>query len=333
MPLCPALAPRSALAIVASLAVSAGLTPADAFAQSVTTGYSLDVYAPVPDPLKLSFSPGGDLFVGRNPAGDPGGSSRIHRVGPGGTPVVEYGPPLSDPDAVLFDADGDFAPIPGSVIVGGIVNAGVDAAIHAIAPDESATTVIGPTSLLDNPSDMTFDGAGRLLFTDHGNQDVKVSTGGTPTTLISLGSNSLSVAYDPTTDRVYSNALDGVIRIHQSNGTLIDGSFATSDEAVTVGPGDAWFGNDVYTVNNSTGELLRIDLSGTPSVIGTGFAGIRDLEFGPDGALYASDATNHRILRVGPPAIPLLPPGTAIPVAALLSLFGWRTMRPPAGRR
>ncbi len=77
---------------------------------------------------------------------------------------MEFGPALPDPDAVLFDATGAFASMPGSAIVGGIANPGVDAAIHVIAPDESASTVIGPSTQLDDPSDMTFDGAGRLLL-------------------------------------------------------------------------------------------------------------------------------------------------------------------------
>jgi hypothetical protein len=304
---------RSRIAIAVSLALAIGVHAADASAEPAAAGFQVKVYASVPEPLKITFAPNGELYAGRNPAGDPSGTVRIHRVGVGGSPVVEFGPPLPDPDAVLFDATGAFAAIPGSIIVGGITS-GTSAAIHVIAPDGSASTVIGPSTQLDNPSDMTFDGTGRLLFTDHGNQDVKVTSGGSPTTLIALPSNSLSVVYDPATDRVYSNALDAVIRVHQSDGTLIDATFATSDEALAIGPGDVVFGNDIYTVDNGTGELIRIDLAGNATVIGSGFSEVRDLEFGPDGSLYASEASNHRILRIAPIA-PADAPG--------LSPHGW----------
>jgi hypothetical protein len=312
-------AQRSCIAIASCLALFVTLQAQVAFAQATAPGFTVATFASVPDPLKISFAPNGELYVGRNPAGNPGGSTKIHRIGAGGSPVLEYGPAFPDPDAVLFDANGSFAPIPGSVIVGGITS-GTAAAIHVIEPGGAGSTIIGPTSLLDNPSDMTFDGSGNLLFTDHGNQDVKVTSGGTPTTLIALSSKTLSVAYDPATDRIYSNALDGTIRIHQSNGTLIDAAFAISDEALAVGPGSGTFGNDVYTVNNSNGELTRIDLAGNATVIGTGFDAVRDLEFGPDGALYASEAGNHRILRIAPiPSIPLLSTGGRVALTILLS--------------
>jgi hypothetical protein len=317
---------RSRIAIAVSLALAMGIHAADASAEPTAAGFQVEVYASVPEPLKITFAPNGELYAGRNPAGDPGGTVRIHRVGVGGSPVVEFGPALPDPDAVLFDATGAFAGIPGSIIVGGIVNSGVGAAIHVIAPDGTASTVIGPSTQLDNPSDMTFDGTGRLLFTDHGNQDVKVTSGGSPATLIALSSNSLSVAYDPSTDRVYSNALDGVIRIHQSDGTLIDATFATSDEALAVGPGDVVFGNDIYTVDNGTGELVRIDLAGNATVIGTGFSEVRDLEFGPDGSLYASETSNHRILRIAPIDAPGLSPHGWVVLAIFLGASSRRLL-------
>jgi hypothetical protein len=314
-----------AFTLALALALVIGADVPDASADPAAAGFQVKPYASVPEPLKITFAPNGELYAGRNPPGDPGGTVRIHRVGVGGSPVVEFGPALPDPDAVLFDANGSFAAIPGSVIVGGAVS-GLGAAIHVIAPDGSAATVIGPTTVLDNPSDMTFDGTGRLLFTDHGDQDVKVTTGSLPTTLFALSSNTLSVAYDPATDRVYSNALDGVVRVHQPDGTLIDASFAASDEALAVGPGDAVFGNDVYTVDNGTGELIRIDLAGNPTVIGSGFSEVRDLEFGPDGALYASEAGNERILRIAPVDAPALSPYGWVALAVFLGVSARRTL-------
>ena len=105
-----------------------------------------------------------------------------------------------------------------------------------------------------------------------------------------------------------------------------------SDEAIAVGPGSGAFGSDVYTVNNSNGELIRIDLAGNATVIGTGFDAVRDLEFGPDGALYASEADNDRILRIAPiPPVPLLSTGGWGVLTILLSASAWWTLARETG--
>ena len=96
-------------------------------------------------------------------------------------------------------------------------------------------------------------------------------------------------------------ASDGTIRIYDSSGSLIDGSFATglgSSPLLAIGK----FGSastDVFSVNTS-GELVRIEMSGSSAVIGTGFGIVRDLQFGTDGALYVSDFANDQVLRIAP---------------------------------
>ena len=97
-------------------------------------------------------------------------------------------------------------------------------------------------------------------------------------------------------DFIYTSALDGVIRIHDAAGTLIDDAFVTGlsttmSAPLVAGRGDALWGDDLYTVNRDTGELWRVDGLGNISVIGTDFNNddriLADLEFGPDGAMYA----------------------------------------------
>jgi hypothetical protein len=54
---------------------------------------------------------------------------------------------------------------------------------------------------------------------------------------------------------------------------------------------------DVFTVNASS-ELVRIDMLGDATVIGTGFGSATDMEFGADGALYVSEFANDQVLRI-----------------------------------
>ena len=282
---------------IAGLLIGVLLFARVAFAQTVP-GFTVETYASVSDPVKLSFAPNGDLYVGRDLSGSGGTNAdpaRIHRVLAGGSVVEEFGTSIDDPDAVLFDAIGLIAPSANSVLVGAQLSA-FEGAIYSIASGGSVTTVFGPTLVFLNPTDMLFDGTSRMVFTDHNNQDVKVTTGGTPTTLFSISSRTIGLAYDPNTDRLYTSGLDGTIRAHLSDGTLIDATFGAG-RAIAVAPGFG-FGTDLYAADKDTGELVRIDSTGNSTVMGTGFVSVNDLAFGPDGALYASEFDNDRILRI-----------------------------------
>jgi len=153
----------------AVLVVLAGDAGAQAPLPSVP-GFAVTTYATVTDPITLSFAPDGTLYVGRDAAGTPGGTSaqavKIHRVGPGGSPVVEYGASaVPDPDAVLFDATGRFSGTPGSVLVGGLTPSN-QGQVVAILPDGTLRQVFGPTGSFLNPVTLVLDSAGRLLFGD-----------------------------------------------------------------------------------------------------------------------------------------------------------------------
>ena len=96
------------------------------------------------------------------------------------------------------------------------------------------------------------------------------------------------------------------MRIHASDGTLIDNAFVTGLGAVgnqtiplEFGPGSWPWGNDLYSVNFNTDELVRIDSAGNVTVIGTGFSNwAADIKFGADGAMYVLARDEDRIMRI-----------------------------------
>lgn len=298
----------SAWALVALLAA-----PSAAFGQADAPGFLVQVYANVTDPTRLAFAPDGTLYTGRDNLGSGGGAGdavRIHRIGPGGSPVEEYGlASIPDPDALVVDVNGDVGSA-GSVLVGGIISVAAGGRITEVAVDESVTPLFNTTTF-DNPSEMVFDSAGRLLFSNFPNpgtpSGVFQSTGAVPTALFTTTPQLAYIALDAT-GRIFVSAADGSIRIYSSAGALINGSFATGMGAgvpLAIGPlGDLDTG--VFTVT-SAGQLRRFDLAGgSSSLVGTGFAA-SDLQFGPDGALYVAEFANDRVLRITPvAAVPLL---------------------------
>ncbi len=272
----------------------------------VVPGYTVEVYANVIDPIELAFDPTGILYVGRDNAGSGGGTNdavRIHRVGLGGAPVVEYGnDPINDPDSVVVDSAGLFG-TPGAVLVAGATGVG-GGNISTIHPaTQNVSILFGPDDSILNVNDMKFDNMGRLLLAENSG-NVLVSTGAMPSVLFSIGvpNGQVDIA---ASDNIYTAALDGVVRVHASDGTLIDNSFVTGlgmgqSSKIAIGSGTL-FGNDLLIVDFGTGDLLRVDSLGNSTVIGTGFSNlVTDIEFGPDGFLYISEAGNDRVLRIIP---------------------------------
>ena len=115
-------------------------------------GFRVEVYAEVTDPTDLTFDHAGAFYVGRDNLGSGGGSGdavRIHRIGPGGFPVEEWGATaVDDPDTVAFDANGSISGVPGSVLVGGQVVGSRAGRISAILPDQNVNNVFGDLNII-----------------------------------------------------------------------------------------------------------------------------------------------------------------------------------------
>ncbi len=279
-----------------------------AWSQPILKEATTSIYAVVPDPVRISFAADGTMYVGRDASGSGGGSGdavKIHRVAPGGSPVTEFGNlAISDPDAVVVDVAGIVSGTPGSVLVGGVHPGGTTGKIMKITPDGTVTTLFGPAEAILNPSHFIFDSAGRLLLAENSSGRVMVTTGGMPTNLFSQA-GAAYVAEDATGRLVASSSSDGILRLFSQNGILLNASFATVrvSSPLARGPGGIW-GTDLYAVA-ATGDLLRLNLEGSvTNRVGSGFANISDLQFGPDGALYASEFTGDRIYRFAQPTVP-----------------------------
>jgi glucose/arabinose dehydrogenase len=253
-------------------------------------GYHIEVYAHVDQPMKLSFSRDGTLYVGRE-----GGNDRIHKVGPGRHPVTEFGPPQTDPDAVLADDDGRISGHRHSVLVGG---GGILAAIYR---NQQSAVIFNNAGFAD-VDDMKFDRNGRLLFADDAPL-VWASTGGPPSVLFSTPYRASSLAIDEE-NRIFIALADGTIRVYHQNGKpagiFASGLITGLDLYLAFGDGRGGFGRFLYAL--SGGTLLRFAPNGRATVIGTGFsigpASGTGMVFGPDHALYLSDYVGNRILRI-----------------------------------
>ncbi len=155
---------------------------------------------------------------------------------------------------------------------------------------------------------MVFDNTGRfLLVDDRGGSGgaVLTSTGDQPSVLFTSSGRLKGIAVDGS-NQIFTSDASGTIRVHTENGALVDNGFVTGLGGPTVplafGPGGPVWGDDLYTVNHSSNELLRIDAAGGITVIGIGFTGnYNDAKFGPDEALYLSVFSGDEIIRIAPP--------------------------------
>ena len=273
------------------------------FGQPVVPGAQTTIHARVTDPDQLSFAPDGALFVGRDNIGSGGGNSdavKIHRVGPGGSPVEEYGnTAITDPDGVFYDTTGQFSGTPGAVIVGGEqLNSAVGKLVK-ILPNGAITTIYGPTAFDFNPNVFVHDEiGGRLLFSDSVGGRIWTMTNSAPAVLFSL-----PLAFPLVVDslgRIIAGANDSALRLYSANGTLLNDRFALAraNTIMARGPGGFW-GTEVYFIGTNW-NLMRLNTNGVVAQVGTTFGGLNCFAFGPDGALYASQLDNDLIWRIAP---------------------------------
>lgn len=278
----------------------------------IVPGFTVEHYADVTDPAEMSFDPAsGNLYVGRDNSGSGGSQAtpaKIHVVAPGGATVTEYGDTaIPDPDSVLFDAAGAVSGVAGSVLVAG--REGAEGALRAIRPDQTVSLLFHAGSGLVNPNGLKFDSSGRVVIADNVGP-VATTTGGLPTILFNAGGLNGTIAIDAD-DNIYTDGPDGVIRIHDALGALVNNNFYTDPDPAAggfqleFGPGGPLWGDNLYGISRDSGELLRFDALGVPTVIGTGFGGAggpvaSDFEFGPDGAMYVSLFSEDEIIRIVP---------------------------------
>jgi hypothetical protein len=262
----------------------------------VVDGFDVEVYAEVIDPIGLSFDTAGTLYAGADQffsGGSATGPAFVSQVSPNGEVVRTYGVrQIGDPDTVLFDAYGQVSGVPGAVLVGG------NSTISAILPEtEEIQTVFSGS--LGNVSLLQFDPLGRLTFYDFNTKRVFVTEPGESPTLVGTFPGIYTWTYDA--DHIYASFTNGTIRIYDQNWQPINSSFvsglATYTQIVGFGPGGIW-GDDLYAHRSDTRELLRIKADGAVEVMGTVAAS--RLVFGPDDALYMSQAGEDRILRITP---------------------------------
>ena len=211
---------------------------AGAKAQPVVPGATVSIYASVPDPITLSFAPDGMLYVGYNPESTYT-AFKIHRVGPGGSPVTPFGNTgIVDPDAVIVDVAGVVSGTPGAVIVGGYFDP-VQGKISKITPDGTVSTLFGPSPTYWNPSAFLFDPAGRLLFSDGSGTNVMVTTGGTPTVLLSTD-KPYCMAVDAA-GRLAITTADNWLRLYTLAGMLLNARFAAIGASSPLAAGTGLF--------------------------------------------------------------------------------------------
>jgi choice-of-anchor C domain-containing protein len=289
----------------ASISVGSGAVPAEPV--PVAFGYRVEVYARLQAPVQLTFDPAGVLYAGYDVVGnspspyDPGFVRRIAR---GGTPVTNFGPQQTDPDAVVVDVQGSITGVAGAVLVSGTTSDGSASHLSAILPDGTARTLFSSPQYVANSSGMVFDRRGRLLIGDTGSvaidpKRVLISEGAVPKELFPVDNSfPVELAVDPA-NRIFVAGFFGVIRIYGEDGALIDPAFVSGlggVKAMAFGTGGD-FGNALYVVDGG-GRLLRVGNGGQIDVLGTGFDDAMDIVFGPDFAMYLSEYVRGRVLRI-----------------------------------
>ncbi len=329
-----ATASASALA-TALLTLVSILFPPTGHTAPIVPGAVVEPYATAAWPAWMSLDEAsGVLYTGV----ETGPPARIWRIASGGAPVAGYGAvPILDPDAVLHDGAGWMSGGAGAVLVGGRGSGGPE--LWAILPDaaETVVSVFGPPSDWTNLSDMEFDTGGRLLFGEENGQSGRVfvssAPGDLPAELFQVSGRVAGLEVDAE-DRIYTSTFDGRVRVHAADGSVLHdpllSGLGNRILPIGIGQGGAW-GTDLYTVNQHTGQLIRADLSGQITVVGTGFDGILgDFEFGPDHALYVSDLALGLVWRIAFDGTAGIPAAEASASQVGLRILHENPVRPPA---
>lgn len=284
-------------ACLAPLAATPGVQMATTFA-----------HAAVPDPVDIDIAADGTIFLGRDHAGSGGryeDAVRIHRIGPGGAPVEEFGDTApADPDAVFIDRTGSITGTPGAVVVGGALYGygSMTGKITSFTPAGTSATLLSLPNEISNPAAFTVDAQGRLLF-------IAYNPNGTSSQVLRLENGSLSnpvsisfpsdIAFDALGRFVISSDADQQVRVFTPEGAPVDSHpIGKPSTPLATAKGGFW-GNATYLLD-SAGHLIRLETDGSSRIVGSGFHDTSDLVFGDDDCLYLSEFDNDRVLRIEP---------------------------------
>jgi hypothetical protein len=284
-----------------ALAQGAGADPVAA------PGWMMTTYAQVKDPVVLAFAADGSLYAGRDNWGSGGGfgdAVKIHKIGPGGGPVTEFGKTaVNDPDTVGVDDVGAFTGTPGAVIIGGITgNTGI---IWRVLPNGDVTKVYNLESPFHNPGQFQFNGAGRLFMADVGNANDDSPVGATDGNgqmklLFEVEHGSYGICLLPGGKILSSNDV-GRVDMYSTQGQLLEPDFADVEGfALLAAAKDDEF---LAYAGTRLGKVLAITDTGEVVEAATGFVqgqigGVAGIEVGDDKAIYGSDFTGDRIVRI-----------------------------------
>jgi hypothetical protein len=287
---------RIVLCLLLGSALSASALP-------YVNGAATVLYTNVTDPMLMSFAPDGTLYVGRDNRGSGGDAYDfvfVSKVGTNASSVANYGSSSTkDPDAVVYDQLGLVSGTPGSVIVGGTTGTNTSI-ISKIAPNGTVTTLFGGVlTNLGNPRQFIFNSAGRLYVTDSVYGQVLTTASGAALVVLCNSSNAHGIAFDVSNRLAVTSVTEPRIQLFNTNGTLLNANFAAvrAESPIVRGPGDAFWGSDLYAVN-AANQLIRISPAGTTTVMGGGFANQFEMAFGPSNVLYVSELYTDRIYRI-----------------------------------
>ena len=283
---------RVCFGLITSLAITV-----TAFGQPNVPGFDVTKYADVPEPDTLAFSPSGELYV--NPVRN---FTRIYRIGPGGSPVEQYGDTdLGDSGfrGIAYDASGAIAGVADSVLVGD----GSD--LVAILPDQTTVPLLS-ISEPDNIISMSFDRTTRLLMSSSGTTagfSMWVTTGDTP---VPCGNGFAGITVDGA-NRIYYGFVSGQVAVKAPDCTQLPDLVQAGDVGifnVAFGPYDGVWEGDLFASTRSS--VYRIKPDGAIALFGTGFDNAHDIAFGPDSALYVADRGADAIYRITPNGVQTL---------------------------
>ena len=255
-------------------------------------GFDVTKYAEMQAPGAFAFSPDGVLYVVPIQS-----FTKIYRIGPGGSPVEQYGDTaLGDSffRGIAFDASGAIGGVAGSVLVGD----GSD--LLAVLPDQTTVPLLSipePDKIIE----LAFDRATRLLVTSSGATAefaMWVTTGDTLTPCTNgFGGMTVDGA-----NRIYFGFFTGQVSVKTPDCTQLPDLLPEDDIGIfgglAFGPYNAVWKGELFASARST--VYRITADGAIMPFGTGFDLTSMLAFGPDGALYVTDRDGNAIYRISP---------------------------------